>query len=432
MSLLASAHTRAIPPAEMAKHCRHLYGLVPRIQRSVAKDRIGDLSAALFNLLCDRFHVYSERVPSDHGPITTASAMYVLCATLSLLAAHGAAETAHAVVPNEFCIRAKLVHSPHPTPSLATLLDAVWLLSIRWHSLRVCAPPDLAALRDYLVSLVRRSFVLVATVLAPIHLGTLREPSLVSHTADGPVASPVAIRRLCEGLIRPLATVRFMLAHGTPGRAFHRPRFVAAIAAAAPAVAAIPKFRADVRDFVESVTLSGTDFAKFAEQAHCDPYSPEMMHIHSRTPAFSAFRANAAAMADPAALLADRPAHTRTLTDLMAGLATKLFVLQYLLPGTDIVDDDLLAEPFFAEPVSSSRMTDTPYLVILIGRLHVFHRRSLIVCEESDEQAMLIWIDLITTHHRGTINGVSIAAAAAKLGVTGDDAVSGDDWDVVI
>jgi hypothetical protein len=418
----------------MAKHCRCLYGLVPRIHRSVARARIEKLSDILFALLCDRFHVYSERVASDQGPITTASVMYILCAALSLLAACGDtdSEASHAVAPNEYCIRAKLVHSLDPSPSLATFLDTVWLVSIRWHSLRACSPPDLAALRDYLVSLVRRSFFLVGTVLAPAHLGTLREPSLVSHTTAGPVASPVAIRRICEGLIRPLATVRFMIAHGTPGRTFNRPRFVAAIAAAAPAVAAIPKFRTDVRDFVESVTLSGTDFAKFAEQAHCDPYSPEMMHIHSRTPAFSAFRANSAAMVDPVAILADRPPHTHTLTDLMTGLATKLFVLQYLLPGTDIVDDDLLAEPFFAEPVSSSRMTDTPYFIILIGRLHVFHRRSLIVCEESDEQAMLIWIDLIATRHRGTINGVSITAAVAKLGVTGDDTASGDDWDVVI
>lgn len=429
MSLLASTRTRAISPAEMAKHCRHLYGLVPRMQRSVDKDRIEKLSDALFVLLCDCFHVYSERVPSDHGPITTASVMYTLCAALNLLATRGDGDS---VVPNEYCIRAKLVHSLDPLPSLATFLDTVWLVSIRWHSLRACSPPDLVALRDYLVSLVRRSFFLVGAVLTPTHLGTLREPSLVSHTAAGPVASPVAIRRICEGLIRPLATVRFMLAHGTPGRPFHRPRFVAAIVAAAPAVAAIPKFRTDVRDFVESVTLSGTDFAKFAEQAHCDPYSPEMMHIHSRTPAFSAFRANAAAAADPTALLADRPVHMRTLTDLMTGLATKLFVLQYLLPGTDIVDEDLLAEPFFAEPVSGSRMTDTPYFIILIGRLHVFHRRSLIVCEESDEQAMLIWIDLITTHHRGTINGVSIAAAVAKLGVGGDGAEGGEDWDVVV
>lgn len=417
-------------PVEVAKCLGKIYQIIPRItpaQFDVAKTIA--LRDALFVTMCDYYCELTDRVMVDEKNfLTPACGVFIACAALTLISGEKY-DTDYSpdgligqlgLLPSLTAINTREI-------TLIELVDAVWLLSMRMGQLHIYSVDNMAELMDYVKNLILRAFFFIQTELEM----TNPPPKLakfVEQCVPGKFkATPRLIRRLCEGLCRPLAILRLFLVHfaveeieQVPADKIRALREMCQ--QTTPDYVTVDTFQEQIRDFIEIGSIAPIDYATYVDVARADKYIPHMMLTLSRPSQFLARRAwYVGALpvrklidldeSDPAAL-----ANTHV-TDRLGAMAVKMYAVNACLEpaGINIICDYLIMEPFLQNKIHVAARKKEPYFIMAFGMIHVLFGEKIFLCPAGFEQAVCAWGELVLSQTRGMLSGKNVSKNISKL-----------------
>lgn len=417
-------------PVEVAKCLGKIYEIVPRITASrFDPAKTIALRDALFVTMCDYYCELTERVMvDDDNFLTPACGVFVACAALTLVSGE---KYDACYPPNGLIGQLGLLPSVKSAETheltLVELVDAVWLLSMRMNQMHICAVEPLSELMDYVKSLILRAFFFIQTELEMAEIPP-KLAKFVEKSEPGQIkATPRLIRRLCEGLCRPLAILRLFLVHFSVEEIDQVPHDkVRALREmcqqTTPDYVTVDTFQEQIRDFIEIGSVSPVDYASYVDVARADKYIPHMMLTLSRPSQFLARRAWYVGALPIRRLIdfdeSDPRALAKThVTDRLGALAVKMYAVNACLEpaGISVICDYLIMEPFLQNKIHVAARKKEPYFIMAFGMIHVLFNEKIFLCPLGFEQAVCVWAELVLSQTRAMLLGKNVAKQIAKL-----------------
>jgi len=410
---------------DISDSIKELYESIPDLLELEERptDLMLQVSDYLFFSMIDHYSHLCKRIRvTGFGTLTIAIAIYIYCATLSVL-------TPLDITVNTTprIIELGLAYTLESECTLEELLNTFWLINVRLHSLCVHDRDTVLEIYEYLRSLIRRSFFFVGNQLEPKHIGLVSEALIAETTTEGGdierILSAMAMRRIVETLCRLLCEIRVLLLPRSaivPGVEYSN--LTVNMGKSVTELNQAQTIRKELRDIVECSGVQPIDFPLFADQFKMEAYDPSIMTMLARVQSFSATQSvfiNCVKIPELFSIKEYDPNYKMfTENERLAAQAIKLHAAERLLKnsGLNFRGDFVTFAPYIISTIDETLKDATPSLISLLGMYHVIFREEIIVCPLGVEQAIHVWNSIILNELDGRIDSApAIGDAIRKM-----------------
>lgn len=379
------------------------------------------VSDYLFFSMIDHYSHLCKRVRvTTFGTLNLAISIYIYCATLSVLTPLDLT-----VNTTPRIVELGLAYTLDPECTLEELLNTLWLINVRLHSLCVHDHDSVLEIYEYLRSLVRRSFFFVGNQLEPQNIGLVSEGFIAETTTkEGDIErilSATAIRRIVETLCRLLCEIRvLLLPRSAIVAGVEYSNLTTNLEKSVLDLNRAQAIRKDLRDIVECSGVQPIDFPLFADQFKMEAYDPSIMTMLARVQSFSATQSvfiNCVKIPGLFAIKECDPNYKMfTENERLAAQAIKLHAAERLLKdsGLNFRGDFVIFAPYIISTIDETLKETTPSLISLLGMYHVIFREEIIVCPLGVEQAIHVWNSIILNELEGRIDSAPAVGEAIR------------------